>query len=172
MSSKTYLDGASGEDEIIEVLDFEENPKAINPKWNYVYSANHQPDSVRGKLYPGYYQPENRSKRIVTLLESKDDFTKGDVAKMLFDVTSSLDHVFARDLLSFLSKNDLSDSEIEAYETLKKWEGEYLMTSVGPTIYNRFLFEFLENTYKDEIGDAFNLNKYSQEIQIKTDYRL
>ena len=76
LSSKTYLNGASGEDEIIEVLDFEENPKAINPKWNYVYSANHQPDSVRGKLYPGYYQPENRSKRIVTLLEAKDDFTK------------------------------------------------------------------------------------------------
>ena len=88
LSSKTYLNGTSGEDEIIEVLDFEENPKAINPKWNYVYSANHQPDSVRGKLYPGYYQPENRSKRIVTLLEAKDDFTKEDVAKMLFDVTS------------------------------------------------------------------------------------
>jgi len=162
LSSKTYLNGASGEDEIIEVLDFEENPKAINPKWNYVYSANHQPDSVRGKLYPGYYQPENRSKRIVTLLEAKDDFTKGDVAEMLFDVTSSLDHVFARDLLSFLSKNELSDSEIQAYETLKKWEGEYLMTSVGPTIYNRFLFEFLKNTYKDEIGDAFNLFINSQ----------
>ena len=162
LSSKTYLNGASGEDEIIEVLDFEENPKAINPKWNYVYSANHQPDSVRGKLYPGYYQPENRSKRIVTLLEAKDDFTKGDVAKMLFDVTSSLDHVFARDLLSFLSKNELSDSEIQAYETLKKWEGEYLKTSVGPTIYNRSLFEFLKNTYKDEIGDAFNFFINSQ----------
>jgi len=80
----------------------------------------------------------------------------------LFDVTSSLDHVFARDLLSFLSKNELSDSEIEAYETLRKWEGEYLMMSVGPTIYNRFLFEFLENTYKDEIGDAFNLFINSQ----------
>jgi penicillin amidase len=36
------------------------------------------------------------------------------------------------------------------------------MTSVGPTIYNRFLFEFLENTYKDEIGDAFNLFINSQ----------
>ena len=60
---------------IIEFLDFKEDPKAINPKWNYVYSANHQPDSVRGKLYPGYYQPENRSKRIVSLLEEKDDFT-------------------------------------------------------------------------------------------------
>ena len=72
-------------------------------------------------------------------MEAKDDFTKRDVAEMLFDVTSSLDHVFARDLLSFLSKNELSDLEIEAYEKLKNWEGEYLMTSVGPAIYNRSL---------------------------------
>ena len=162
LSSKTYLNGASGEDEIIEFLDFKENPKAINPKWNYVYSANHQPDSVRGKLYPGYYQPENRSKRIVSLLEEKDDFTQGDVEKMLFDVTSSLDHIHARDLLSFLPKNELTDLEIEAYNTLKKWEGEYLKVSTGPTIYNRFLFEFLKNTYKDETGDAFHLFINSQ----------
>lgn len=162
LSSKTYLNGASGEDEIIEFLDFKENPKAINPKWNYVYSANHQPDSVRGKLYPGYYQPENRSKRIVSLLEEKDDFTQEDVEKMLFDVTSSLDHIHARDLLSFLPKNELTDLEIEAYNTLKKWEGEYLKVLTGPTIYNRFLFEFLKNTYKDETGDAFHLFINSQ----------
>ena len=162
LSSKTYLNGTSGEDEIIELLDFKENPKAVNPKWNYVYSANHQPDSVRGKLYSGYYQPENRSKRIVSLLEEKDDFTKQDVAEMLFDVTSSVDHIVARDLLSFLSKEGLSAFEKEAFETLEKWEGEYFTSSVGPTIYNRFLFEFLKNTYKDEIGDAFNLFINSQ----------
>ena len=95
LSSKTYLDGASGKDEIIEILDFAENPKSINPKWNYVYSANHQPDSVRGKLYPGYYQPENRSKRIVNLIKDKNDFTKQDVAEMLYDVTSSADHDYS-----------------------------------------------------------------------------
>ena len=46
LSTKTYLNGASGDDEILEYLPFEENPKAINPSWNYVYSANNQVDSV------------------------------------------------------------------------------------------------------------------------------
>ncbi|WP_288954682.1 penicillin acylase family protein, partial [uncultured Polaribacter sp.] len=79
LSSKLYLDGASGKDEIVEFLPFKENPQAINPPSNFVYSANHQPDSVRGKLYPGYYQPQDRSKRIVELLKPKNDFTKEDV---------------------------------------------------------------------------------------------
>lgn len=161
-SSKTYLDGASGEDEIIEFLDFSENPKSINPKWNYVYSANHQPDSVRGKLYSGYYQPENRSKRIVTLLESKDDFTKQDVAEMLYDVTSSVDHEIGANLLKYVAKSDLDVSEKQAFSILEKWDGSYLKTSIAPVIYNRFLFEFLKNTYKDEIGDGFDLFMNSQ----------
>lgn len=161
-SSKTYLDGASGNDEIIEFLDFNENPKAVNPKWNYVYSANHQPDSVRGKLYPGYYQPENRSKRIVTLLESKDDFTKQDVAEMMYDVTSSADHKIGTDLLKFVSKSDLNASEKQAFSILENWNGIYLKSSIAPVIYNRFLFEFLKNTYKDEIGDGFDLFMNSQ----------
>ncbi len=50
LSSKTYLNGASGKDEIVEYLDFEENPQAINPSWNYVYSANNQPDSISRKF--------------------------------------------------------------------------------------------------------------------------
>ncbi|WP_439130755.1 penicillin acylase family protein [Polaribacter sp.] len=162
LSSKTYLNGASGKDEITEILDFSENPKSINPKWNYVYSANHQPDSVRGKLYPGYYQPENRSKRIVTLLKDKDDFTKQDVTAMLYDVTSSVDHLIAQDLLHHVSKSDLNVSEKQAFTILENWKGDYLKTSLAPTIYNRFLFEFLRNTYQDELGDAFELFINSQ----------
>ena len=162
LSTKTYLNGTSGRDEITEILDFSENPKAINPKWNYVYSANHQPDSVRGKLYPGYYQPENRSKRIVTLLKDKDDFTKQDVAEMLYDVTSSEDHNIGKDLLKTIAKSDLTASEKQAFSILANWQGDYLKTSIAPTIYNRFLFEFLKNTYQDELGDGFELFINSQ----------
>ncbi|WP_397447634.1 penicillin acylase family protein [Polaribacter sp. R77954] len=162
LSTKTYLNGASGDDEITEILDFSENPKSINPKWNYVYSANHQPDTVRGKLYPGYYQPENRSKRIVSLLKDKNDFTKLDVAEMMYDVTSSVDHFIANDLLKNVIKSDLSASEKQAFSILEKWQGDYLKTSIAPTIYNRFLFEFLKNTYKDELGDGFELFINSQ----------
>ncbi|MGB3143719.1 MAG: penicillin acylase family protein, partial [Maribacter sp.] len=35
-----------------KLLDFDKNPQALNPPWNYVYSANNQPDSIAGMLYP------------------------------------------------------------------------------------------------------------------------
>ncbi|PQB08120.1 penicillin acylase family protein [Polaribacter filamentus] len=160
--TKTFLNGASGKDEIIEYLPFEENPQAINPPWHYVYSANNQIDYVRGKLYPGYYQPQDRAKRIVELLEEKDDFTKEDVAKMMFDVKSSAVSEIANDLLKSLDQSKFSVSEKKAVETLENWDGTYLKNSVGATIYNRFLYEFLKATYKDELGNNFELFINSQ----------
>ncbi|MEE4000709.1 penicillin acylase family protein [Tenacibaculum sp. FZY0031] len=157
LSSKMYLNGASGNDEIVAYLDFKENPQAENPSWNYVYSANNQPDSVRGKLYPGYYQPEDRAKRIVELLEAKNDFTKEDVAEMIYDVTSPVVPEIGRELLTSVDESSLSPSAKKAYWVLEKWNGEYLKTEIAPTIYNRFLYEFLTATYKDELGDSFQL---------------
>ena len=162
LSSKTYLNGVSGNDEILEYLPFEENPKAINPSWNYVYSANNQVDSVRGKLYPGYYQPQDRAKRIVELLDKKDNFTKEDMATMTYDVKSSTVPRIIKSLLKSVDKSDLTVSERKAFSILKNWDGTYLKTAVAPTIYNRFLYEFLAATYKDELGSSFELFINSQ----------
>ncbi len=162
LSTKTYLNGASGEDEITELLPFSENPQAINPSWNYVYSANNQPDSVRGKLYPGYYQPQDRAKRIKELLEAKNDFTKEDVAKMIYDVKSATVSEIANDLISNIIKSNLAVSEKKAITILENWDGNYMKEAIAPTIYNRFLYEFLATTYKDELGDGFSLFINSQ----------
>ncbi len=157
LSSKTYLNGASGNDEIIEYLPFEENPQAINPSWNYVYSANNQVDSVRGKLYQGYYQPQDRAKRIVELLNRNDDFTKEDVEEMVYDVKSSTVSEITKNLLQNVDWSELTASEKRAFSILENWDGTYFKTSVGPTIYNRFLYDFLKATYEDELGDGFEL---------------
>ena len=162
LSSKTYLNGASGNDEIIEYLPFEENPQAINPTWKYVYSANNQPDSVRGKLYQGYYQPQDRAKRIVELLDEKNDFTKKDVSKMIYDVKSSTVSEISKGLLKSVEKSKGTASERKAFSIIENWDGSYLKTSVGPTIFNRFLYEFLKETYNDELGDSFQLFINSQ----------
>ena len=67
--TKFVFEPDAGLDENKTYLPFSENPHAINPPWNYVYSANNQPDSIAGMKYPGYYLPENRAKRIVQLLK-------------------------------------------------------------------------------------------------------
>ncbi len=156
VNPKLILKGNSNDDEK-EYLDFEENPQAINPAWKYVYSANNQPDSIAGILYPGYYQPKDRATRIVNLLEAKNDFTKQDVMRMINDVTSATTPDIIRDILTGVSDVDFSDKENKALDLLKAWDGNYNLESVAPTIYNRVLYEFLVNTYKDELGDTFKI---------------
>ena len=162
LSSKLYLNGASGNDEITEFLPFIENPQAVNPSWNYVYSANNQPDSVRGKLYPGYYQPQDRAKRISTLLNEKNDFTKEDVQNMIYDVQSATVSDIANDLLQYVDQQNLTASQKKAIYILENWNGNYQKTAIAPTIYNRFLYEVLAATYKDELGGSFELFINSQ----------
>jgi penicillin amidase len=64
-----------------------------------VYSANNQPETVDGYSYPGYYLPEDRAKRI-TILDSKSNWDKEAVSKMLVDNTSQ----FFPGLLNILLK--------------------------------------------------------------------
>ncbi len=155
LQTKLILDGASGNDEIVKYLDFSQNPQAVNPISNYVYSANNQPDTIAGGLYPGYYLPEDRAKRIVHLLEDKNDFTKEDMTTMLFDVTSSTTTEIIRHLLKGIDVSMLSVSEKKSYQILQKWRGFYGKQKIAPTIYNRFLYEFLVATFKDEMGKGF-----------------
>jgi penicillin amidase len=154
--TKTYLNGASGDDEILEYLDFDQNPQAINPSWNYVYSANNQPDSIAGKLYPGYYLNESRAKRIVDLVAPKNDWTKEEVAKMMIDVTAPSAPQIAADFIKSLDKTTLSSNEEIAISKLENWKGNFDKNEIGPVIYNRIVYEFQKNTFSDEIGKAFD----------------
>ncbi len=151
--TKFVLDGANEITERQTFLDFEQNPQAINPSWHYVYSANNQPEEVNGKSYPGYYLPEDRAKRIVTLIESNDAFTGSEVETMINDVQSSVSPALVKIILDNISKVNLTETERDAIELLKSWKGDYKKEMVAPTIYYKFIYLLLENTFGDEMGE-------------------
>ena len=147
------LNGANGIDDKKEFLDFSKNPHAINPIWNYVYSANNQPEAVEGYLYPGYYLPEDRAKRISGLLEPKNNWTKKDVVQMMNDNTSSVATSIVSDLVLALNNQSLSANENQALSILKKWNGSNNLKDLAPTIYNKWIYSYLKNTFQDELGE-------------------
>ena len=152
------LNGANGIDDKKEFLDFSKNPHAINPIWNYVYSANNQPEAVEGYLYPGYYLPEDRAKRISGLLEPKNNWTKEDVGQMMNDNTSSVATSIVSDLVLALNNQSLSANENQALSILKKWNGSNNLIDLAPTIYNKWIYSYLKKTFQDELGeDDFKL---------------
>ena len=147
------LNGASGKEDIAEYLDFSKNPSAINPSWNYVYSANNQPEAVDGFLYPGYYLPEDRAKRITTLLEAKQKWNKQAVSQMIVDNTSSTVTETLKVMLASIASESLSENQKQAFTILKDWKGDSNLNQVAPTIYNKWLYLYLKNTFEDELGN-------------------
>lgn len=150
---KYILNGASGQDDIEEYLDFNENPMAENPDWNYVYSANNQPDTIANILYPGYYLPKDRAKRIVQLLEPKNNWTKETMGQMINDNTSSVSSEIVKEFATILDYNAFTKNEQRAIDILQLWDGSNTTDNVAPTIYNKWIYLYLKNTFEDELGE-------------------
>ncbi|MGV6827946.1 MAG: penicillin acylase family protein [Flavobacteriales bacterium] len=149
---KFILDGNTSENDSIKYLDFDKNPMAENPEWNYVYSANNQPDSIAGSLYPGYYIAEDRAKRIVNLLESSNSWTQDKVGTMINDVTSSVSGDVIKTFISEMDVGSFSKNEQQAIDILQLWDGSNTTDAIAPTIYNKWIYMYLKNTFEDEMG--------------------
>ncbi|MBW8241335.1 penicillin acylase family protein [Muricauda oceani] len=152
LSTKFILDGTSGKEEPLRYLDFSENPMAENPPWNYVYSANNQPDSIAGMLYPGYYLPENRAKRIVQLLDAKNNWDKESISEMILDVTSPVNTEVVTELIKLFDVSSLNEEQLVLLDSLKNWDGKYTLKSTSPVLYHRTLYFMVKNTMEDELG--------------------
>ncbi|MGB6151362.1 MAG: penicillin acylase family protein [Pricia sp.] len=153
VDTKFVYDFGEGLSKELDFLGFSENPKAINPPWQYVYSANNQPDSIAGMLYPGYYLPDNRAKRIITLLEPKNDWDAKAVRDMMNDVTSPTNIDILTNLLKDIDTEGLTNEQISVLDKLQYWKGDYPLSSIEATMYHRWIYFLLESTFEDELGE-------------------
>ncbi|TVZ09833.1 penicillin amidase [Cellulophaga sp. RHA_52] len=152
-NTKLILNGTNGIQERGEFLDFSENPHAENPPWEFVYSANNQPDTINGRFFPGYYLPENRAKRIEQLLRPKNDWDKVSVSKMITDVTSAVDPTIVTNMAKNIDISKLDINAIKLLDQLTNWDGSATVNSVESSLYQRWVFYMLKNTFKDELGE-------------------
>ena len=152
------LNGTNNTDDKKTFLDFSKNPSAINAPWHYVFSANNQPEAIDGYLYPGYYLPKDRAKRIDELLQPKNNWTKDAVCKMITDNTSSTVKVTVTNMLGAIQIKNKAANESKAIAFLKNWKATNNLQDIAPTIYNKWLYFYLKNTFEDEMGkDNFQI---------------
>ncbi|MBL7862000.1 MAG: penicillin acylase family protein [Cyclobacteriaceae bacterium] len=149
--SKFFLDGSSGLDEYQGFYDFSKNPHAVNPPWGYVFSANNQPDTVEGVLYPGYYYPRSRAGRIEELLQEEKKWTREDMKVINLDVTSHMHAEIAHQLASIL--NEINKPEFkEVTSQLETWQGQHETDLTAPAIYYNLLSQTMRLAMADEIS--------------------
>lgn len=154
VNSKLFLDGSSGEDEIIRFVDFEENPHSENPPSGFVYSANNQPDTMAGIFHAGYYIPEDRARRIMDILEENDRWDLDQAKNMILDVQSDMMREVCKMVAKMVTeKTKLTKTEMDAAAIMGGATGQHSLDDLAPTIYAKFLYTFLKNTMQDELGE-------------------
>ncbi len=151
-SGKLFLDGSDPAQEPVGFLPFEMNPHAENPPWGYVYSANNQPEGMDGNLYPGYYVPENRAKRITQLIEEENEWTIEKMKTMINDVYAAEDLHISKILIPLLMETKLSANEMSVLSLLKNWDGNYSINSQGAVIIQKWIYLIQKYAFEDEMG--------------------
>ena len=91
-------------------------------------------------------------------MDAKSDWDKEAISKMIFDNTSPVSPGVVQSLISNVNTASLSAKEKEVIAALKSWKGTNNLEDVAPTIYNKWIYLYLKNTFEDEMGeDNFNL---------------
>ena len=153
--SKKILDGASGKDEPLGFYPFRLNPKSVNPPEGFVLSANNQIGKVDGKLYPGYYVPGVRAKRLRKILGSGKKFSSQDLQQLFFDDVSPVFKSIAHDLVKVLNNHPVlakSKYHRKASQILKNWSGDHGLDSEAPVVFYQVYVQLLKNYFEDEVG--------------------
>jgi penicillin amidase len=155
VNSKLFLDGAGGRDEPLGYYDFSQNPQFENPPSGFVYSANNQPDTLTGTLYPGYYVPEDRARRITQYLDSDTIWSTESMQHMILDCKSAVFVEVTKEILATLENDPvlkITPGHEQAYQILNNWQGDHQITDVAPTIFYTLLAYIMENGMADELG--------------------
>ncbi len=153
------LDGTSGRDDFKGIYAFEHNPQMINPAGGIIVSANHQPQDFGSGVVPGYYNLDNRARRIDHLLAAKEDgWTAADMQAIQLDTRSNYSLKVRDEAARVLSALDAVKADrlsSRAFELFRQWDGDYRLQSVGPTIFHTLHYNLAEMIYRDELGEDF-----------------
>lgn len=158
-NSMMLLDGASGKDDILGWYDFATNPHRINPPEGYLASSNSQPQDMGYGFIPGYYQPEDRIKRVNQLLSARKDWTAESLRSVINDEVSTTYPDLLKNILPQIIVDKNAGIEQTCYNLLQKWDGSHETTDVEPTIFYKLLYNIYHFGMQDELGSE-NLSSF------------
>lgn len=158
VNPKMLLDGASGADEVLGYVPFEENPHLINPPWGYIVTANNmstvKPVGALPQLQ-GYWQPEDRAARIEHLLDSREKWDIPSTMTAQFDDTAHAAPGVVRGIREVLDSAAPALPPIarQAYEILCDWDFSHGTDKAGASIYQVTCQAISRNALEDEMGE-------------------
>lgn len=138
-------------------IDKNDMPYWLNPDKNFVFAANNKLNYTKPYFISNYWDNPSRAERLDTLLRDAFRYSARDAQIMQYDLFSPQAEKIVKRIIPILNSkySQLSLTEKQALERLKKWD--YIMLPDVPSsmIYNQLYSELLELTFKDDIGDKY-----------------
>lgn len=157
-NGKVIVDGTQAKNLPQGQYPFEHNPKIINPDSGYLFSTNHAfPNSQPETEHLGYYSPVHRAMWADEKLAEGDDWNIAKMQQLQIESANKRWELAQPILKNVLTVDNLSAIEMQAWNNLQNWQGQYLPDSTEPVIFERFHYHLLHGVFADEMGnDLFN----------------
>ena len=154
INTHLILDGSNPANDVIGFYPFEKNPKSVNPECGFIVTANNPPHAVDGVIYPGYYAPGIRAKRIEDLLSKNDKWDIEALKSVQNDIHSDRDLRITKLIMQNVVIDENTKPEVKKMAGyLNDWNGDYDVNNVGATVYTRLLYFVIQGAMQDEIGE-------------------
>lgn len=133
---------------------FDELPGTLNPKEDYIVTANNKPQKNYKYYISNLYEPPYRAERIISMIESNPVYSQDEIKIMQTDVYSIQAKEFCQYLFDAFGDTMNLTEDIKKYiDLLKQWDYEFRLNSIPATLFARFEIELYKNLYKEILGD-------------------
>lgn len=143
----------------IGFIPFDGLPQYLNPSNGMLVTANDKivDDTYRYSV-TREWESDQRARRIRTLLTQTPKHSVNTFREIQMDEISQLALDLLPPLLGQLQTFEASNPlEKEALDTLRGWDGDMASNRAAPLIFRALIRHMSKETYKDELGDQFDL---------------
>jgi penicillin amidase len=152
---KFIMDGSNPANDWHGWIPFEQNPTVKNPPRGFVSSAN---QSSTDPTYPYYinwqFAGYERGKRINDRLGAMQKATIDSMRVLQTDTYSIRAQDILPAMLKYLDASKLDETQLAALNTLKKWDKNFDVNSVGASIFDSWWTRFYRLTWNDSFADS------------------
>jgi len=147
-----FLNSANGVDKQMGFMSFDQNPHVVNPGSGFIATANNNPELSGGVYIPGNYLPADRINLITKAINAKEIWDTEACKDLQLShqskVKRDLAHFIMTQMIDLPAKGNYRDAANE----LIRWDGNYGMNDIAPTIFERMYFHIAQQAYADELG--------------------
>ena len=150
-------DGSDPSNDYIGAWPFEANPQFINPESGIIVSANHQPQDFGNGTVPGYYNLDNRAKRIETLLSQKEkNWSPKDMETIQLDTQSAFYKRIKELQVAVLKSIPAIQTDAiskKAFDAFERWDGFHRLDTRGAAVFYTLHYYLVKAVFEDDLGE-------------------